>query len=435
MGVNLESTNSDRSITGSNVKKAIQDIVENTHQRFHDGIKYIFNAKMGAEGKNPTQFFIDAILTFDDSIWLIKATNSYRSDRIKGDEFNVEHIKSILLKKDREKPLYAFFVLPDSLPDKDKKSVENLRVAIVTQTNVTYFDDVLLMSEFKTKLEMKCSGLVNQGTRSNILGDIGEASIVEAFTNKDNLDKWNNIVGNNSLVSSNYRLFYEILTQYGITPTTKIKEIKSIKTGIKEFKNTEFYDKDLNRVSNGGGKPKTDVSITLDTDLNEEHNLKISVKRPNGGKGKSITIHEGSIEKLLNDLSNSMPPRSKFKKPSEFILLTDSLLNFQKSGNLKDMDITKRLYLEQNLPEINNWLIEYFIFGINNSQFKNPIQIANLLVSINPQTGLPTVQRLDMIINHLNTFKKKSFNTPFSWTYPSRKRGTKIQIKYPVQFD
>lgn len=433
-GENMESSNSDKSITGSNVKKALHEIITNTCQKFNNCFEYKSNVKMGADGKNQTQFYIDSMLTFSDSIWLIKATNSYRSDRIKGDEFNVEQIKKILSSKE-DKSLLAFFVLPDSLSDKDKTSIDNLRVAVVTKSNVTYFDDVLLMSEFKTKLELKCSALFNQGTRSNILGDIGEASIVDAFTNKNNLDKWNNTPGNNSLVSSDYKLFYEILTQYGISPITQIKEIRNVKTGIKQFMNTNFYDEDLNCIKNGGGKPKTDVSITIITENNQEETLNISVKRPNSLKTNNITIHEGSVEKLISDLSQSIPADSKFNDPSEFELLKNSLLDFQLKGNLKNMNEIDKNYLNDNLPEINNWLIGYFIFGINNFHFTTPIQTANLLVTINPNSGIPKAQNLNTLTNHLLNQKMKSFNTPFSWTYPSGKRGNKIQIKCPVQFD
>ena len=328
VGENMESSNSDKQNTGSNVKKALTDIITKTDQHFSNCFKYQFDEKMGAEGKDPAQFRIDSILTFDDSIWLIKATNSYRSDRIKGDEFNVEQIKKIFSLK-IDKPILAFFVLPDSLKDNDKTSVNSLRASVVAKSRVTYFDDVLLMSEFKTKLELKCSGFLNQGNRSNILGDIGEASVVDAFTNKNNLDKWNNTQENNSLVSSNYKLFSEILTQYGILPTTKIKEIESVKTGISQFKKTDFYDSDLNRIKNGGGKPKTDVSITLVTDQNQKETLNISIKRPNNLKKKSITVHEGTVEKLIDDLSKSIPTDSKFNQHSNLQLLKNALLDFQ----------------------------------------------------------------------------------------------------------
>ncbi|MCT3525215.1 hypothetical protein EFR28_04240 [Latilactobacillus curvatus] len=428
----MESTNSDRSITGANVKKALHTLIGQTQATFETVFISEFDVRMGVPQKKSNQFGTDAILIFDDAIWIIKCTNSYRSDRIKGNEFDIEHIKRILHLKNTSKSIYAYFVLPDTLSKNDNNSIGKLRNSVLKKEIVTYFDDVFLMSELKMKIEEKCSNLITQGIRANKLGDIGEESIVKAFTNENNIKKWNKSPESHTLASSNYRLFEEILLQV-LPPTDKIKEVSSVTTGIRQFKGTDFYDIDLNHLATNG-KPKTDVSILITTDSNKQYRLNISVKRPNNVTTKRITVHEGSVKKLIADLSKSIPSNSIFQNSIEFERLRTALLDFQKAGNKKSMTESNKNYLDHNLPYLNPWLINYFIFGVNNSQFTNQIQFANLLVTINPSTGSSNVQTPTDVLAALSKFKT-TFGTPFSWTYPSGKRGKSIQIKCPIQFD
>ena len=62
------------------------------------------------------------------------------------------------------------------------------------------------------------------------------------------------------------------------------------------------------------------------------------------------------------------------------------------------------------------------------------VQQANALLSFNPQNGDCTVRTVaeeeQVLIDGIT--KRSEFGTPFSWTYPSKKRGKKIQLKCTV---
>ena len=60
--------------------------------------------------------------------------------------------------------------------------------------------------------------------------------------------------------------------------------------------------------------------------------------------------------------------------------------NFQEVGSQKKMTIEDKEFLNNHLSDLNKWLIDYFVFGINNKMLNN-IQIAQALLVFNPLTG------------------------------------------------
>lgn len=68
-----------------------------------------------------------------------------------------------------------------------------------------------------------------------------------------------------------------------------------------------------------------------------------------------------------------------------------------------------------------------FIFGLHSPLVNNNAQIADLIIFTNNFAIWSQDEYIDYYINEYCT--KGQFGTPFRWTYPSKKRGQKIQIK------
>ena len=105
-------------------------------------------------------------------------------------------------------------------------------------------------------------------------------------------------------------------------------------------------------------------------------------------------------------------------------------MDFEKVGSKKILiaehpDSDK--ILEESLKLHNRELIEFFIFGLNSPLVNNKIQIADLIIFTNK---FAVWNRDDYIKYYMEEYSEKGqFRTPFKWTYPSKKRGKKIQIK------
>lgn len=423
--------NSNKVKSGRNTKAELISLLEDFDKRF-DTVNLQKNVKFGAKDKDQDQFSIDAILEFTDQSkekWLIKTSSSYRSDRIKGNEFDIEHIKLIVKSPNIE--LKSFFVVPDtennSSFEKYKKNVENHRI-------VTYFDKVLKFREFRHLILDRCSKYLSQGTRSNVLGNDAEKEISDAFNNLNNINIWNQTGNNQVIKSKDFSIVQALMNKY--YPDKKLKSM----VAYDNDSDGNYYLDDLKTVKGPNnenlGKPKTDVLIKLTFTDDTTAQINLSVKHPKL-KSKKVTAHEGSIEVLMDDLAASLPSYSIFNDSKKFDQLYKALKNFQDAGSAKNMNPEDKLFLADNLSDINSWLIDYFLFGTNNRRFNNN-QVANTMAIINPQNGdllyLTQEEERQLLLDYCQLQKStsSSFGTPFSWTYPSKKRGKKIQIKSPL---
>ena len=427
--------NSNKAKSGRNTKTELISLLEDFDKRF-DTVNLQKNVKFGAKNKDQNQFGIDAVLEFNDQNrekWLIKTSSSYRSDRIKGNEFDIEHIKSIVKSQSPTIQVKSFFVVPDtensSSFDKYKEKVENHSI-------VTYFDKVLKFSEIRHLISDRCSQYLPQGIKANILGNDAEKEIADAFNNLNNIDIWNQTDNSQVIKSRNYSIVQSLMNKY--YPNKKLKSM----VAYDNDKKGDHYLEDLNRVigpkNENLGKPKTDVLIKLTFSDGNTAQINLSVKHPKLNS-KKVTAHEGSIEVLMDDLAASLPANSIFNDNSKFNQLYNALKNFQSAGSSKNMNDTERVFLSDNLSNLNSWLIDYFLFGTNNRRFNNN-QIAYIMAIIDPTNGdliyLTQAEERNLLLNYCKSHKPTSstFGTPFSWTYPSKKRGKKIQIKSPLPF-
>lgn len=347
------------------------------------------------------QFKMDYSITFhdlNDEKWLIKPTSSIRSDRIYGNEFFAQNIKLV---DNTVKKIYI--VVPDSISEKEMKNKNDYSSKIHSGSYVSFLDDILTFSELRDLILSHASKNLSQGISSNILGNNAEDMIVNLLTNENNILIWNDYAKNNKTIkSATYQQFLEILLASGLT--------KRNNPNILEITAT----KNIPKLSNKG-LPKTDVAFTVITDT-EEITKTISVKNTNS---QTVTIHEGDVSDVIIAL--------RLRKESE---LSKALQQFQLYGSLQKLSEESTSdydTLSRQLSSYNEALTNLFIFGLNSPLLTDPIQVADMILYTK---NFEVISRENFVYSYIKKYAKKGqLGTPFKWTYPSKKRGQKIQIK------
>lgn len=412
----MNNENGKKSKAGSNNSKELFNRIEKILSSYSTlGGRIILVPKKKGKDAIQGQFGYDCAIIFDNSvIWIIKTTTSIRSDRIKGSEFDILHLKKWYQNKKNYK-VQGYLVLLN-----EDSELEKLSQKIKTKTQISYFDDAITLNTLIAKLQTNLRSMIPQGIESNISGYIGEYEISSALNNPTNIKLWNN--PNNQVdKSSNFDIFKNILKAVGFTN----KKIKNVIAYTNDKDDKKHYLTDLATVKNGG-MPKTDILAIITADNGKEYKVTFSVKAPRRPDSR-ISVHQGSVEDMIYDLKKSSFDSDEKLSVSN---IENALLNFQASGSEKYMDSKQADILKKELPPINEWLVRYALFGENNHKL-NEIQVAQYLVYINPQNHTVNVYSANEITQKLinQNYKKSGFGTPFSWTYPSKRKGKNIQLK------
>ena len=345
------------------------------------------------------QFKMDYAITFNDfdnETWLVKSTSSIRTDRIYGNEFFAQNIK--LVDKNVKK---IFVVVPDSITEKELKNKNDYSNKIHSETYVSFLDDVLTFSELKDFVLSHASEKLSQGISANILGNNAEDSIVHLLTDKNNILLWNDYAKHSHPIkSSTYHWFRQILKVSGVSEQDTVLDIVA----------TNSIPKLSNR-----GYPKTDVSFTITTEQ-EEITKNISVKNTSAD---TVTVHEGAVDDII--LALNLDSSSS---------LANSLKEFQAYGNAKGLKENNEVAYNTLVDEIHKYnkeLVNFFMFGVNSPLVNNPIQVADIILYTK---NFEVISRDLYVDEYIEKYSSKGqFETPFKWTYPSKKRGQKVQIK------
>ena len=345
------------------------------------------------------QFKMDYAITFNDfdnETWLVKSTSSIRTDRIYGNEFFAQNIK--LVDKNVKK---IFVVVPNSITKKELKNKNDYSNKIHSETYVSFLDDVLTFSELKDFVLSHASEKLSQGISANILGNNAEDSIVHLLTDKNNILLWNDYAKHSQTIkSSTYHWFSQILKVSGVSEQDTVLDIVA----------TNSIPKLSNR-----GYPKTDVSFTITTEQ-EEITKNISVKNTSAD---TVTVHEGAVDDII--LALNLDSSSS---------LANSLKEFQAYGSAKGLKENNEVAYNTLVDEIHKYnkeLVNFFMFGVNSPLVNNPIQVADIILYTK---NFEVISRDLYVDEYIEKYSSKGqFETPFKWTYPSKKRGQKVQIK------
>jgi len=349
--------------------------------------------------------------SFDDTKWLIKSASSVRSDRIYGHEFFAQNIR--IIDEHTKKIEKIFVVVPDSITSKETNEAKRYSDKINSETYKSFLSDIITMSRLRDLIIEKCMAEVSQGVRSNIIGKDAELRAVQLLEDKKNWLLWNDFESHkHEAKSDTFPWFRAIMTGIGAQPgvdgNISSDPIDSIEA-----------NDDIPKLD-GGGFPKTDVSFTVSFHNRDKQTYNITIKKTSRGR---VTVHEGDVD----DLITALRLNSDYK-------LSSALHAFQKYGSEKHLRESNEAYhvdtLYSELPKHNRELVEFALFGLHSWRINHPSQLANcVLFKIDPNMDCFWL-RDEYVSYYLNAFQTKGqFNTPFQWTYPSKKRGSSFQLK------
>lgn len=396
--MNFSVDNQQKSLSGSASNLTLSELLQKIQEIPKLNVSVKKGYSVGYENCEK-QFKMDYAITFsdfDNEIWLVKPTSSIRTDRIYGNEFFAQNIKIV-----DENVTKIFVVVPDSITEKEFKNKNDYSNKIHSETYVSFLDDVLTFSELKDLVLNHASENLSQGISANILGNNAEDSIVDLLTDKNNILLWNDFENHSQTIkSSTYHWFNEILKVSGISEQDIILDIVA----------TNKIPKLSNR-----GYPKTDVSFTITTEQ-DEIIKNISVKNTSAD---TVTVHEGTVDDII--LALDLDTSSS---------LADALKKFQIYGSVKGLkennEDAYNIFLDE-MHKYNKELVNFFMFGVNSPLVNNPIQVADIMLYTQNFQVIPRDLYVDEYIEKYSV--KGQLGTPFKWTYPSKKRGQKVQIK------
>lgn len=384
--------------SGKNAKTLIEEMLNDLKDDFNLNIEIEKNYSIGYKNK-VKQFKMDFLIRFLDFgnvHWLVKSTNTIR-DRIYGTEFFAQNIK--IIDSDVEN---IFVVVPDSISDAEMRNKNNYAAKVNSKTYKSFLDNVLTVNELRRLIIEKATQNISQGILSNLLGNDAEKGIVSLLNDTKNKELWNDYDQlRHTVKSSTFNIYKIILEKFGL-----IKGADSL-LSVAATDNIPLL---ANR-----GNPKTDVFVKMETN-NKIITKRISIK--NTSK-KVVTVHEGDASDLIYALN--LGEKDK---------LSQALLDFESVGSKKNLSLQfpdSNDILEKELHKYNKKLVKFFIFGENSPLITDDMQIADTIIFTNK---FEIWNKKSYINYYLNEYSDRGqFGTPFKWTYPSKRRGQKIQLK------
>lgn len=360
-------------------------------------------------GKN--HYRIDYKVSFhDDSYWILHATNSVRSDRVNGIFYHVSNIRR--LDKKIEK---AYLVYPGNVNDiQSKAEASSLSRKIHNNEVHRMLDDVLTFARLEILIKSKQERIQSieyeelQDPMSMLAAERGayyahrgnsfEEEVVTVLESKELLEFWNKKEGKN--VPPLYDWYLSMLTQFGYQEDDTLEYVKATR--------------DIPNLPSGG-KPKTDIIAIVKIKNENEKAHTISCKK---STADNVSVHEYSAEAFINVLN--------IKEE----ILKDALLKFQEYGGIRTLyknSPESVQVMNSLLKTYNKRLIEWAYFGLHGSdQWEHLVEY---LVLLNKRGIFTILSREQVVREKMSEENQKQFGTPFSWTYPSKSKGKRIQLK------
>lgn len=339
------------------------------------------------------QFYFQYMIAFDDGEkWIIQSTTSIR-DRINIQQWHSLHFKQIIKNVSK-----SIIVYPDSIDCDELNNAVRYYKKITSGIIYSAIDHVISLSELNRMIESKYLGNKNLGKQKALEGDNLEKLLVEILNNSNNFIKWNENISYEA--GFYYPYFHKILDGVGIPGGTIIKSIDATRNIPK---------------LPSGGKPKTDVFLTIKLMDNSIWTYTFSCKR---SSSEWVTVHQYSADRFISVLNI----RSQN--------LQEALYEFQKVGGKLSLSQVGNSILEKEMPKYNRDLAMW-VYGGMGGEGDPKIHWANSIIIYKNETSEFEVFKLEEYVNIIIN-ENGHFGTPFKWTFPSGGKGKWIQLKGKV---
>lgn len=387
-------TNEDKKNHGKNAQNGLKEILQNCQKLNY--LKTIEqDYRLGKNGySNTKQFYAPFVIEFaDNKKWALYSTTSMRTDRIKGQQWDAFNLKNL-----DESIVLAFLVYPDGINEKQTHEFIQQKRKYADCIEYSAIDDIVSQTELFNLIESYFTKYFDQGTVKTIQGNNFENRIASILNCDQNFKKWK----------------FKDATVEGIFYGAFKQIVKCLNINKEQTKRIEATSdkKHIGKLPSKGN-PKTDV-LVLVTNTDDTQNLyTISCKR---SSNNSVSVHEYSADQF----SLVLDPQNHNLR---------NLLNlFQEAGSLKDFGydncnkLTKEL--EPYLRKLTLWVL-----GGHGGEGNPDTQYANYILTYDNNDDSIAIHNINDYCTKLLASKSGHFGTPFSWTYPSKKRGKKIQLK------
>lgn len=388
MAASASEDNGRKSKKGFSGKKALRKVIEDLEN--YGALAGSTTApEYGYDGFDQSQFKAHEEVSYpDESKAILYITSSLRSDRLQEDQWRAHNIKRI-----DPDITYAYVILPDeSGYDQGTSPRDQIREGHV----VTAIDDVMTLQEFYDRTVTDYTKSLESGTSHDLQGRKLETLFAKILADIENLRRYN---GSPIETGYMYDVYLRVMKKLGV-PAGKLYKVQTTV--------------DIPTLPSGGN-PKTDIAATIELVDGSVIVATFSLKNTSR---KSVSVHEYSADDFADVLD---PDNDELRR----------LLNvFQATGNKRDMDpddiqaLTDEL--SPYLKKLNRW-----VFSGEGAPGITEIQIAQYMVVRDKNTGKLSIHSIDEYITKQEAEINGSnwFGTIFSWTYPSKKRGKKIQLK------
>jgi len=244
-------------------------------------------------------------------------------------------------------------------------------------------------------------------------GNQFERDLVETLNKKQNLIALKKgTLDEDNIYEFIYKLILETLIQ-----VNKLK--------LKNIANVSSTNSIPRLVNNGNSK--TDIALTITMSSNKFYLETISLKATNQ---KVVSCHEYTATDFIRVLN------CQATKLAEYLSLFQQFPSYKGlQNNLKeDYSITE---FSQLLLKKSRRLSEWALRGMHDKKnLVDPkLQISNYLLIWNNKTAQISFYPMDKYIRLISKQKPGKLGVPFSWTYPSKRRGKRIQLKVPIVFE
>ncbi len=390
-------SNSDKQEHGQNAKNSLESILLECKK--YSYIKEIIKEyRCGFKEYDESQFYCNFLIIFDDDTkWIIKVTTSFRTDRIKGnqwDSFNIKEIDPSISK--------SVLVYPDELPQNEKDKFIAHKFKIVNHMHFSAIDDIVAQKELFELIEDYATKNLSVGQKKDKAGNNFEAYIANVLCNGSNLSKWK--TNDPKLVGMHFNFFEKIVNCFGLDKD----EVVSIKATA---------DKKIIGTLATSGNPKTDVlvEVFLENAKTDSKSFTISCKKSNA---KSVSVHQYSADAFAEVLDSSNDK------------LRDLLCKFQKVGNLRDFGNENSDSLKKELKPYLEKLVRWVIGGYGGKVQNTRQQADYIIISDEDDIYIHTLEEYTEIL--LKPENESHFGTPFQWTFASGRKGKDIQLKCKI---
>lgn len=336
------------------------------------------------------QFKFQYLIEFrDKEQWILQHTTSIR-DRINCQQWHSENIKR--LNPDVKK---AYVVVPDELNQAEWRKVSNYHNKIAMRSIYSAIDGVFPLGTAYYMIEQKAASLLPDGTAYAKLGLGFEDKLAGVMGDKQNFEKWKY----NATTSTGYLypLYLDILKILGL----KKEEVITLKA-----------TSDIPKLPSGG-PPKTDVLLYAET-VQGMKNYTFSCKRSNSSW---VSVHEYTADAFARVLN-----------PDD-IHLKELLYEFQQAGGAKAMGVQKAEEFGNCIKRYSDVLSKWVIGGEGGEGDRNT-QWAEYIIIFNEKQNIYSIHTVEGYIEECKRQDVKGqFGTLFKWTYPSKGKGKRIQLK------